>query len=78
MHLQMLQKPSATSYKTDDHDDDGEKKKQNGNTVDPVHVFYPLRAFLRRIFLSQIEIFCNLAPYTHSIAFNYVNHKANA
>jgi hypothetical protein len=40
MHLPMRQKPSAIFCKTDDHYNDGEKKKQNGNAVNAVHIFY--------------------------------------
>ena len=32
-----------------------------------MHVFYPLRGRLVRVFLFYVQVFCNLSPHTHKI-----------
>jgi len=48
-----------------DHDNDGYDEHEQGNTVDAVHVFHPLRVRLIRIAFFNIQVFSYLSPDSH-------------
>jgi hypothetical protein len=46
-------------------DQDAYQEHENGNPVDPVHVFYPGAGRFVWISLNDIKIFSNFTQYTH-------------
>jgi hypothetical protein len=48
-----------------DHNDQRYDKHKKREAVDPVHVFHPLRAWLIRITLSDVEVLRYLFPDAH-------------
>jgi hypothetical protein len=53
----------------DDHKDQPQQKHKNGDAVDPMHVFHPLRMWRIRVPLLDVEIFLDLSPNSHSIKY---------
>jgi hypothetical protein len=46
-------------------DEDTNQEHENGNPVDPVHIFYPGAGWFVWISFNDIKIFSNFAQYTH-------------
>jgi len=45
--------------------DQTQEKYKNGNAIDPMHIAHPFAMRRIRISFFDIQVFCQLSPYSH-------------
>jgi hypothetical protein len=51
---------------SENDNNNADQKHKNGNAIDTVHIAYPAIGWLIRISLPDVQIFGQLAKYSHS------------
>jgi hypothetical protein len=60
------------NYLNDDNND-GEQEHQQADAVNAMHVAHPPAFWRIRILFFEVEVFCDLLPYTHKQSFIATN-----
>jgi len=53
----------------DNNKNQPQQEYENRNSIDAMHITYPLTMRCIRISFFNIEVFCNLSPYSHKTIF---------
>ena len=59
----------------DQDDQQTYQKHKNGNAVDAMHIAHPFTMRCIRVPFFNVEVFCNLPPYSHKKSFTFQRYK---